>query len=157
MVRDGGVIFDRLFTRQGQLAAAMLLAVLYVIALTMPAVTVGSGPHLSGFTLLRRGWEAGEYGIYSWYANPAMLIAMFTLAAGAVRASLVVFVLSLILALTSLTAGDLARAGGLPVSGLTFRAGFFTWLAVPILAIVYSLTAMLSGRRGNRERRGGKR
>ncbi len=148
---------DRLFTRQGQLAAAMLLAVLYLIALTMPAVTVGSGPRLSGLTLLRRGWEAGEYGIYSWYANPAMLVALVTLAVGYVRTAVIISAVSLILGLTSLNAGDLARAGGLPVSGLTFHPGFFIWLAVPLLTLLYSSMAVFGIRPGARDRHGGHR
>lgn len=132
-----------LFTPGGRLSGAVLLLALYVIALAMPAVLVGSGPELSGFTLLRRGWEAGEYGIYGWYANPLMLIAMVTLAAGFLRVTALVSTLSLILALTSLASGDLARAEGLPVSSLTFRAGFFVWVAVPLLAVLFSCSAIL--------------
>jgi heme exporter protein D len=140
----------QVFTRRGQLTVAALLAALYVIALVLPAVTVGSGPELSGFTLLRRGWEAGEYGIYSWYANPLMLVVLIVLAAGFARVTAIVATLSLILALTSLAAGDLARAAGLPVSALTFRAGFYIWLAVPALATAYSCTALLRVRRSQR-------
>ncbi len=129
--------------------AAASLLLLYAVVLTLPAVAVGSATQVSGFTLLRRGWEAGEHGIYAWYANPLFVLACIGIAAGWLRTAAMLSILALLLALTSFNAGELARAGGLPVSGLRFRPGFYLWLAAMVLAAAYASGAawVLSTRR----------
>ncbi len=121
-----------------RLAVAASLLVLFAIILALPAVAVGSTTELSGFTLLRRGWEAGEHGIYAWYANPLFVLACVGIAAGCPRIAAALSLLALLFALTSFNAGELARAGGLPVSGLRFLPGFYLWLAAMVLAVVYA-------------------
>jgi hypothetical protein len=112
------------------------IALCWVASLLLPAVTVGTGPTVDGWTLLRRGWQAADSGIYAWYANPLFLLAWLAAAGRLFRIAAVISVPGLLLGLTSLAAGDLARAGGLPVSELGFRAGFFLWLlALAALAV----------------------
>lgn len=104
------------------------IALCWTGSLLLPAVTAGSGPTVDGWTLLRRGWQAADSGVYAWYANPLFLLAWLAAAGGLMRIAAVISVPGLLLGLSSLAAGDLARAGGLPVSEISFRAGFCFWL-----------------------------
>jgi hypothetical protein len=104
------------------------IALCWTVSLLLPAVTIGTGPTVDGWTLLRRGWQGADSGIYAWYANPLFLLAWLAAAGGFLRIAAVISLPGLLLGLTSLAAGDLARAGGLPVSDISFRAGFYLWL-----------------------------
>lgn len=106
------------------------LVLLWAASLPLPALEPAGGPALTGFDALTRGWRAADVGVYSWYANPAFLLAAAAAALGALRTAAVLAGVGLLLALTSFAAVPLARSGGLTAAPpLGFGPGFYLWLA----------------------------
>lgn len=106
------------------------VAVVWAASLVLPAVEIASsGRAYAGFELLLGGFRAARAGVYAWYANPLFVIAVLLGAAGRARAAGVISSVALLLGLTSLYAADAARAAGMTVPQLSWRIGFYVWLA----------------------------
>jgi len=106
---------------------------LWLVSLLLPAVTPRGGRSVPGYEILLKGFEATDYGVFAWLANPLFWIAVVFAALRRYRAALAVAALSLFFALQSFAAAPLARRQGGPTLELVFEVGFFIWLGAPTL------------------------
>ena len=118
---------------RGWLLAAV---VLYIASLLLPAVQGPGFPAQSGLDVLRQGASAWRDGVVAWYANPAFWLAVVFGWLKARRTALAFAALSLVLALSSFSAGFVATSTGRSVPDFGFAAGFYVWLAAIIAALV---------------------
>jgi len=125
---------------------------LWLICLPLPAVDVRGGPSFSGYDVLVQGWSAWRNGVFSWFANPLLFIAVFSAWYGRFRVAAVAALCAVLLALTSLWAPSIARAGGMSVPELSFRIGFYCWIAAYLAAVGGSIVGFLRCRSARQER-----
>ena len=55
----------------------------WVVALVLPALQLGEGAPLTGWTLLINGWRATGAGVWAWFANPLFICAVASAAGSA--------------------------------------------------------------------------
>lgn len=121
---------------------AVACLVLWLLSLLLPAVAVTGGPSLDGLDVLRQGWQALQSGVPSWYANPAFLLACAAALLGWPRSAGLLAGLSVLLALTSFAAPELAARGGRTVPPLSWQAGTYCWLAAQIALLISAVLAV---------------
>ena len=120
---------------------------LWLACLVLPAAEIDGSLRLSGYRVFLIGIDALGEGILGWLANPLALAAVLaglfglTLTATALAAS------ACVLALSSLSAPESARASGAPITEVGFDVGFFLWLAACSLIFATSVYALLRSRR----------
>jgi hypothetical protein len=119
----------------------LLLAavVLYLLSLWLPAVTGQGFPEQSGMDLLRQGSGSWRNGIFAWYANPALWIAIVTAWFGMHRAALAAAAAGLVLGLSSFAAAGIAVRAGRSVPEFAYVSGFYVWLVALAVAVAASL------------------
>ena len=100
----------------------------WVVALVLPALQLGDGAPLTGWTLLINGWRATGAGVWAWFANPLFICAVALLLVRRAQAAGVLAALALVLGLSSLATGALAVRAGYSVPALAFGPGFCLWL-----------------------------
>lgn len=122
----------RLTEAGGIRVAGLICAALWAASLTLPAVEAAGGPTLDGLDMLRRGWQALSSGVPSWYANPAFLLASVAALLGSSKPAAVLAGVSLVLALTTFAAPELAARSGRSVPDVCWRIGFYLWLAAQL-------------------------
>lgn len=136
-------------TRQATARLRVALAVcigLWLVALVLPAIEVGSTRTMSGFDVLFQGSSAWRQGIFAWFANPLFVLAV---AAGWFRfprGAAALAALGLALGLTSLRAAQTARAGGVPVPDFSYAAGFYVWLGAQAALVLTSAWGLVARR-----------
>lgn len=107
----------------------LLAAILFAVALGLPALEVAGGRVYSGLEVLLEGWRGARAGVFAWFANP-LFGAAFALALGGYRrAAGVASGAGCLLALTSFAAASIARQQGMALPELDYLAGFHVWLA----------------------------
>jgi hypothetical protein len=106
---------------------------LWLLSLWCPAIKPRGGRSVPGYEILLKGFEATEFGVFAWFANPLFWVAVVCAALRRHRAALLASGLSLFFALQSFAAAPLARRQGGPSLELAFELGFFVWLAAPTL------------------------
>lgn len=100
----------------------------WVVALVLPALQLGEGAPLTGWTLLINGWRATGAGVWAWFANPLFICAVALLLVRRARAAGVLAALALVLGLSSLATGASVVRAGYSVPALSFGPGFYLWL-----------------------------
>lgn len=116
----------------------------------LPAAEINGTLRLTGYRVFMIGIDALAAGMPGWLANPLLFAAV---AAGLMHRLVLASILSgiaVLLTLTSFYAPTLARAQGIPIEQLTFKAGFFLWLAACSLILATSLAALVMSRRHRR-------
>jgi hypothetical protein len=119
---------------------------LFVLSLLLPAILSDSFPAQSGLELLRQRAEFSRNGIYAWYANPLLAVALVLCWLGLFRSGLATAVVAALLALSIFLApGALERAGTV-VPEFRYGLGFYMWLG----AVACALAAASAGLAANR-------
>ncbi len=110
-------------------AFPFLAAAVYAVALALPAVRAPGAGEFSGFDLLLEGWRGVRAGSLAWFANPLFQGAVLLAIGDFRRAAGIASGLACVLALTSLSATEVARGTGVALPALEYLAGFYVWLA----------------------------
>jgi len=117
-------------------------AVGFVASLFLPAIEGSGFPAFSGFDVLRQGASGWRSGVFAWYANPLLVIALAASFGRYFRFALGAAVLATVLALSSYTAGAAAELAGRSVPPFHYAAGFYVWLAGFLLAIASAVVGI---------------
>lgn len=133
---------NRKFARvpQGLLGLA---TVLWLSSLVMPAVEVSGGPVFSGYDVLIQGWSAWRNGVFAWFANPLLVICVLAAWRNYGGFSLFCALCGAILAVSSFWSAEIAEAGGMAVPELSFRIGFYCWIAAHLAALGGATTELV--------------
>jgi len=121
------------------LAAALLFAV----ALVLPAVVSDSFPAQSGWDLLRQRAEFSRNGIYAWYANPLLLLALGLVGFGRYRLAVPVAAAGGLLALSILLAPTQLEGAGRSLPPFHYGIGFYVWLAAFGVALIAGIAGLM--------------
>jgi hypothetical protein len=138
--------FESLVSTRVRLGYA-IAATGWVASLFLPAAEINATMRLSGFRVFMIGIDALSAGMPGWIANPVLAAAIV---AGLMHRFVIAAALSgaaVVFALSSFYAPTLARAQGLPIEAVTFKVGFFLWLAACSLILATSLYALTVTRR----------
>jgi len=119
-------------------AALAVIGVVWLASLALPALRIAGAPEMSGFDVLRQGWQGARAGVFSWYANPLWLFALLASLFGYFRTAGVLSGFAIVLALTSFAAQGLAANSGTAVPELSLAFGFYLWLAAQFGLFVWS-------------------
>jgi len=96
-----------------------------------------------GLAYLLTGWMGPLAGHFEWFANPLLLAAAVALWRAHVRTAFVMALLACLLVLLLPIRGTIvADEGGSAVSILSFRLGFWLWLAAPSLLCLGALSSL---------------
>jgi len=120
--------------------------VLLLASLAMPAAVSESFPDQSGWDLLRQRAEFTRNGIYAWYANPALVLALVLGWFGRYQAGLVAAVIGALLALSILLAPGTLESAGRSVPEFRYGIGFYLWLAAFMSVISAGAVGLTRGR-----------
>lgn len=112
------------------------------MSLFLPAARIVGGPPISGLELLARGWQGTAAGVFAWYANPLFVAAAVLAGAGSYAVAGSLAGVSLVLALTSFAAADVAREAGAAVPEMYFESGFYIWLAAQLALPIWCWAAV---------------
>jgi len=118
--------------------AVVLVVALWAISLALPALVVEGAGVLTGWDVLRVGWQGIGVKLLAWYANPLFAIGVVAFAGRFFGFAGVVSGFGLVLALTSFAAREIAAGSGFPLPTLTLKAGFFIWLTSLCILLVIS-------------------
>jgi hypothetical protein len=108
------------------------------VSLLLPAIDPAAGPALSGWDVLTRGWRGTSSGVLSWWANPALALALIAMWLRPGRSAAVLACVALLLALSSFIASVTAGWFGARVPDFGFGTGFYVWLAAHFGAVAAS-------------------
>lgn len=125
----------------------LVAALLWSASLLLPAAELNGSMRLPGYRVFMIGIEALGAGLPGWLANPLLLAAC---CAGLWRRYVAATLLcgsAWLLSLSSFYAPTLARARGMPIEQVEFKAGFFLWLAASSVILATSAAAALMVRR----------
>lgn len=124
-----------------------IATVLWLASFLLPAAEINGSTELVGYRVFRIGIDAISAGMFGWLANPLMIVAMFLGLKQRLTAAVALSGLAVLFSLLSFYAPAIARAQGLPIEDVDFKAGFFLWLAACSLIFVTSLYAFVISRR----------
>lgn len=128
---------------------AMLAAIgLYALSLPLPAIQGTGFPAQSGFDVLMQGAGAWRDGVFAWYANPLLGMALVLGLAGRFRSALALAVVGLMFGLSSFAAGPVAERAGRSIPPFGFGPGFYVWLGAFLLVIVAAAVGIYKVSRG---------
>jgi hypothetical protein len=119
--------------RERWLVLAGLL--LFLLSLMLPALVSESFPAQSGFDLFRQRGEFTRNGIFAWYANPVLGVALVLCWLGRFRLGLGAGLLGGALALSIFLAPATLESAGRSLPDFRFGAGFYVWLGAFICVI----------------------
>lgn len=124
----------------GRLRWSALTAVvaIWAASLALPALAIEGAAVLTGWDVLRTGWQGAGVHLLAWYANPLFVAGVVAVAARYYGLAGVVSGLGVVLALTSFAAREIAAGAGFPLPALLLRAGFFVWLGALCALMVLS-------------------
>jgi hypothetical protein len=108
--------------------------ILWGCSLLMPALQARGGPSLDGYEVLLRGWSAWRNGVFAWFANPLLLLAIVAAWRKRHRLAAVSVGLGVVLAATSLVAENTARYSGASIPDFSFLVGFYIWMGAHLAA-----------------------
>ena len=118
--------------------AVALVVVIWAISLALPALAVEGAGVLTGWDVLKVGWQGIGVKLLAWYANPLFAVGVVAFAGRLFGFAGVVSGFGLVLALTSFAAREIAAGSGFPLPALTLKVGFFVWLASLCILLVIS-------------------
>jgi hypothetical protein len=101
---------------------------LFLLSLMLPALVSDSFPVQSGFDLLRQRGEFTRNGIFAWYANPVLGVALVLCWLGRFRLGLATGLLGGLLALSTFLAPAALESAGRSLPDFRFGTGFYLWL-----------------------------
>ena len=116
----------------------VLVVAIWAISLVLPALAVEGAGVLTGWDVLKVGWQGIGVKLLAWYANPLFAIGVVAFAGRFFGFAGVVSGFGLVLALTSFAAREIAAGSGFPLPTLTLKAGFFIWLTSLCILLVIS-------------------
>jgi hypothetical protein len=126
-------------------------ALLFVVALALPAVVSESFPAQSGWDLLRQRAEFSNNGIYAWYANPVLMLALVLGWVGRYRLSLPAAAAGGLLALSILLAPAQLESAGRSLPQFHYGVGFYVWLAAFGAALLAGIAGLMHEKRQPRD------
>ena len=121
--------------------------VLWIGSLPLDAIGARGGPTLDGFEVLIRGWTAWRDGVFAWYANPALGIAVVTGLFGWYRVAVVSAILGLVLAASTPLAPLIVESQGRSVPELSYLPGFYCWMTAHVAVLVGGIIGRVRTRR----------
>ncbi len=109
-------------------SVTLVICLGWMVSLSLPAVQLGDGAPLTGWTLLVNGWRVARAGVWAWFANPLFICSAALILARRDRAAGILAAVALMLGFSSLGAGALAARSGYEIPVLAFGSGFHLWL-----------------------------
>ena len=116
---------------------------LWSASLMAPAVQVTGGPSLRGIDLLQQGFSGWRHGVYAWYANPLLFIAVIFCWFRYDRWALAAGTLGMLLALTSFWAAETARLAGTTVPDFAYQWGFYLWIGAQVIVLFLAFQCLI--------------
>ena len=109
---------------------------LWIAALPLASLGAAGGPTFTGLRILLQGWQGLSAGVVAWLANPLLLVAIGCGLARRYRIALILALAALLVGMTSVATGEIARLSGRNLPELSLLAGFYCWMAAQIAVVI---------------------
>jgi hypothetical protein len=111
----------------------------YVISLLLPGIIFQDGTITYGYTILLTGGLGFLVGIFAWYANPLLLLALIRLKKETAKSLFVTAVFAFVLGLSALIVHDIPKneAGGKEFID-HLGIGYYVWMVSLGIFVVYT-------------------